>query len=200
MSQVSSGGKWTAAFETRLLKITKMSVLSLHLFGRWRFKRVDGPIGVEVKAWLLIIVRNICVCMIYHTAAAFNTRRLADTFLDMSSSLWSIHYLDPKFCVVWSKHDFQDWKSPLEAEPLLSPLLLGISKNDKIHMYRWLFKFFHVPPSLEVAQGELLNGMGRLGGDWSAPEDCASGQVCVATCTSGNPAWPKANQSFSHPT
>ena len=180
MSQVSSSGKWTAAFETCLLKLTKMSVLSLHLFRRWCFKRVDGPIGVEVKAWLLIIVRNTCVCMVYRAAAAFNTRRLTDTFLEIgSSSLWSIHYLD----LVW---------------PLLSPLLLGISKNDKIH--RWLFKFCHVPPSHEVAQGDLLNGMGRLGGNWSAPVDCASGQVCVATYTSGNPAWPKANQSLSHPT
>ena len=147
MSQVSSGGKWTAAFETRLLKITKMSVLSLHLFGRWRFKRVDGPIGVEVEAWLLITVRNTCVCMIYHAAAAFHARRLADTFLEIgSSSLWSIHYLD----LVW---------------PLLSPLLLGISKNDKIHMSRWLFKFFHVPPSHEALRWRRVTCW-MAWGDW----------------------------------
>jgi hypothetical protein len=92
------------------------------------------------------------LCIIYQATAAFNTPWLADTFLEIGSLfLSSVHRPHPNFFVVWSKRGFQELNLPLErgtvVRPLLSPLLLGFFKSDKIHMSRWLFKFLHVPPS-----------------------------------------------------
>ena len=107
-------------------------------FWGWHVKRVDGPIDVTIETWLLTTL----VYVLFIMQAAFNTRRLADKFLEIGSFLWRRH---SKFYVVWSKHDFQDWNSPLQCgtgrPTIIIASVVKIFKNVKIGDFSNSFMF-----------------------------------------------------------